>query len=69
MAAFVPKALDALLLDGGRFTWAAGPLTKGSNLGHGTGGLARPRAAVRLGLHHGRRPASHHRCGLTSAVC
>ncbi|WP_316158116.1 MULTISPECIES: hypothetical protein [unclassified Bradyrhizobium] len=69
VAAFVPKALDALLLDGGRFTWAAGPLTKRSNLCHGTGGLARPRAPVRLGLHRGRRAVSHHRCGLTSAVC
>ena len=29
---------DALLLDAGRFTWTAGPLTKGSNLCHGTGG-------------------------------
>ena len=31
---------DALFvgLDAGRFTWAAGPLTKGSNLCHGTGG-------------------------------
>jgi Lanthionine synthetase C-like protein len=30
--------LDDLLLAGGRATWAAGPLTKGSNLCHGTGG-------------------------------
>jgi Lanthionine synthetase C-like protein len=30
--------LDALLLDAGRFIWAAGPLNKGSNLCHGTGG-------------------------------
>ncbi|MGJ4938987.1 lanthionine synthetase C family protein [Bradyrhizobium sp. HKCCYLS1011] len=29
---------DALLLDAGRFTWSAGPLTKGSNLCHGTSG-------------------------------
>jgi hypothetical protein len=29
---------DALLLDAGRFIWATGPLTKGSNLCHGTGG-------------------------------
>jgi len=29
---------DALLLAGGQFTWAAGPLSKGSNLCHGTGG-------------------------------
>lgn len=31
-------ALDALLLEAGEATWAAGPLTKGSNLCHGTGG-------------------------------
>ena len=30
--------LTGLLLDGGRLTWAAGPLAKGSNLCHGTGG-------------------------------
>ncbi len=30
--------LTALLEDGGRLTWAAGPLAKGSNLCHGTGG-------------------------------
>ncbi|MBS0320633.1 MAG: LanC-like protein [Proteobacteria bacterium] len=30
--------LDDLLLAGGRAVWAAGPLTKGSNLCHGTGG-------------------------------
>jgi hypothetical protein len=30
--------LDELLLAGGEATWAAGPLTKGSNLCHGTGG-------------------------------
>ena len=30
--------LDALLQAAGRATWAAGPLTKGSNLCHGTGG-------------------------------
>jgi hypothetical protein len=29
---------DALLVDAGRFTWGAGPLTKGSGLCHGTGG-------------------------------
>jgi hypothetical protein len=33
----IPK-FDALLIDAGQFTWAAGPLTKGSNLCHGTGG-------------------------------
>ncbi|MBR0754107.1 LanC-like protein [Bradyrhizobium jicamae] len=37
-APFASPELDDLLLDGGRFTWAAGPLTKGSNLCHGTGG-------------------------------
>jgi len=37
-APFAAPEFDALLLDGGRFTWAAGPLTKGSNLCHGTGG-------------------------------
>ena len=37
-APFATPELDALLLDAGRFTWAAGPLTKGSNLCHGTGG-------------------------------
>ena len=31
-------ALDALLLAAGESIWAAGPLTKGSNLCHGTGG-------------------------------
>ena len=30
--------LDVLLRDGGELTWRAGPLTKGSNLCHGTGG-------------------------------
>ena len=30
--------LDELLLAGGEATWTAGPLTKGSNLCHGTGG-------------------------------
>jgi hypothetical protein len=37
-APFATAELDALLLDAGRFAWAAGPLTKGSNLCHGTGG-------------------------------
>lgn len=32
--------LDELLLAGGEATWAAGPLRKGSNLCHGTGGNA-----------------------------
>jgi hypothetical protein len=35
---FASPALDTLLLEGGDFTWAAGPLAKGSNLCHGTGG-------------------------------
>lgn len=37
-APFASVELDALMLAGGAFTWAAGPLTKGSNLCHGTGG-------------------------------
>ena len=37
-APFRTPELDALLLDGGEFTWQAGPLAKGSNLCHGTGG-------------------------------
>ena len=37
-APFPSSEFDALLLDAGQFTWAAGPLTKGSNLCHGTGG-------------------------------
>jgi len=37
-APFATPEFDALLLDAGRFAWAAGPLTKGSNLCHGTGG-------------------------------
>lgn len=37
-APFATPEFDALLLEAGRFTWAAGPLTKGSNLCHGTGG-------------------------------
>jgi hypothetical protein len=32
------RELDPLLLAGGEAVWAAGPLTKGSNLCHGTGG-------------------------------
>ena len=32
--------LDALLVEAGEATWAAGPLTKGSNLCHGTAGNA-----------------------------
>ena len=37
-APFASPELDALLVEGGTFTWAAGPLAKGSNLCHGTGG-------------------------------
>jgi hypothetical protein len=37
-APFATPELDELLLDAGRFVWTAGPLTKGSNLCHGTGG-------------------------------
>lgn len=37
-APFATPEFDALLVDAGRFTWAAGPLTKGSGLCHGTGG-------------------------------
>ncbi len=37
-APFATPEFDSLLLDAGRFAWAAGPLTKGSNLCHGTGG-------------------------------
>ncbi len=32
------QALDDLLLKAGQAIWAAGPLRKGSNLCHGTGG-------------------------------
>jgi lanthionine synthetase-like protein len=37
-APFASAELDGLLRDAGKFTWAAGPLAKGSNLCHGTGG-------------------------------
>jgi hypothetical protein len=37
-APFTSPELETLLLDGARYTWAAGPLAKGSNLCHGTGG-------------------------------
>ena len=37
-APFASLDLDDLLREGGKFTWAAGPLAKGSNLCHGTGG-------------------------------
>ena len=38
LAAFPDTALDELLLAAGETIWSAGPLTKGSNLCHGTGG-------------------------------
>ena len=38
LAAFPDASLDALLAGAGEATWAAGPLRKGSNLCHGTGG-------------------------------
>jgi hypothetical protein len=37
-APFTTPELEALLLAGGEFTWRTGPLAKGSNLCHGTGG-------------------------------
>jgi hypothetical protein len=37
-APFTSPELETLLLEGGKFTWAAGPLAKGSNLSHGSGG-------------------------------
>jgi hypothetical protein len=37
-APFTSVELEDLLRGGGEFTWAAGPLAKGSNLCHGTGG-------------------------------
>ena len=37
-APFTSPALEELLREGGRYTWAVGPLAKGSNLCHGTGG-------------------------------
>ena len=38
LAALADSALDDLLLAAGETVWAAGPLVKGSNLCHGTGG-------------------------------
>lgn len=38
LAGLPGTALDELLLAGGEATWAAGPLNKGANLCHGTGG-------------------------------
>src|SRR5262249_40193076 len=35
---FTVPILEDLLLEGGKFTWLAGPLAKGSNLCHGTAG-------------------------------
>jgi Lanthionine synthetase C-like protein len=37
-APFTSPDLEDLLREGGNFVWAAGPLAKGSNLCHGTGG-------------------------------
>jgi Lanthionine synthetase C-like protein len=37
-APFTSPELEDLLIEGGKFTWAAGPLAKGSNLCHGTSG-------------------------------
>jgi len=37
-APFSSPEFETLLVDGGRFAWSAGPLAKGSNLCHGTGG-------------------------------
>jgi hypothetical protein len=37
-APFTSPELETLLVEGGNFIWAAGPLAKGSNLCHGTGG-------------------------------
>jgi hypothetical protein len=37
-APFASPELETLLVEGGSFVWAAGPLAKGSNLCHGTGG-------------------------------
>jgi hypothetical protein len=37
-APFTSPELEDLLVGGGRLTWEAGPLAKGSNLCHGTGG-------------------------------
>lgn len=38
LAEFPDPSIDQLLLAGGETTWRAGPLNKGSNLCHGTGG-------------------------------
>jgi Lanthionine synthetase C-like protein len=38
LAGFPTASLDELLVEAGEATWAAGPLIKGSNLCHGTGG-------------------------------
>ena len=37
-APFTSPELETLLVEAGEFTWAAGPLRKGPNLCHGTGG-------------------------------
>jgi len=36
--AALPEPIDGLLIAGGELVWAAGPLTKGANLCHGTTG-------------------------------
>jgi Lanthionine synthetase C-like protein len=38
LADWPDASLDALMLEAGEATWRAGPLAKGSNLCHGTGG-------------------------------
>jgi hypothetical protein len=48
LADFPDSSLDDLLIAGGETTWQAGPLNKGSNLCHGTGG----NGYVFLKLHH-----------------
>jgi hypothetical protein len=39
-APFTSAEFESLLLEGGNLVWAAGPLKKGSNFCHGTGGNA-----------------------------
>jgi lantibiotic modifying enzyme len=66
-AAGLPRdeQLDALLLAGGELTWAAGPLSKGANLCHGTAGNGLAllklftRTADELWLQRARRFAMH----------
>jgi hypothetical protein len=47
-ARFASPEFEALLVEGARFTWVTGPLAKGSNLCHGTGG----NGYAFLKLHH-----------------